>query len=118
VAARRTPLDRLREICLVLPEAHEVVIEAWDGEVTFRVRKKVFCFAGSGESITIKADLDELEALLGDPRFQLSPFFGRAGWVNMSLAGRVDWREVDELVRTSYVRVAPKTLGRLVQPDA
>src|SRR5688572_8375290 len=34
-----TGLNRIRKICLALPEAHEV--EAW-GEPTFRVRNKLF----------------------------------------------------------------------------
>src|ERR1700693_4141854 len=38
-AATLNPLDRLRDICLALPEAHEV--EAW-GEPTFRVCNKLF----------------------------------------------------------------------------
>jgi hypothetical protein len=33
------PIDKLREICLALPHAHEV--EAW-GEPTFRVKNKIF----------------------------------------------------------------------------
>jgi hypothetical protein len=37
--AARTPLERLRALCLALPEAHEV--EAW-GEPTFRVKNKIF----------------------------------------------------------------------------
>jgi hypothetical protein len=35
----RSPLPRLRRLCLALPEAHEVT--AW-GEPTFRVRNKMF----------------------------------------------------------------------------
>jgi len=38
-SGRIDPLPRLRELCLALPEAHEVV--AW-GEPTFRVRHKLF----------------------------------------------------------------------------
>src|SRR3954469_12456149 len=40
----RDALNRLRQICLALPEAHEV--EAW-GEPTFRVRKKLFAMHSS-----------------------------------------------------------------------
>lgn len=42
----RSPLPRLRKLCLALPEAHEV--EAW-GEPTFRVRNKLFAmYADAG----------------------------------------------------------------------
>ena len=43
----RTPLARLRAICLALPEATEV--EAW-GEPTFRVRNKLFAMHSSGDT--------------------------------------------------------------------
>ena len=39
------PLDRLRAICLALPEASER--ETW-GEATFRIRDKIFAMAGDG----------------------------------------------------------------------
>src|SRR5689334_20623561 len=39
-----TPIERLRSICLSLPEAHEV--EAW-GEPTFRVKNKIFAMHAS-----------------------------------------------------------------------
>ena len=42
----RNPLDRLRALCLALPEAHEVL--AW-GEPTFRVKNKMFAtYSASG----------------------------------------------------------------------
>ena len=40
------PLDRLRAICLALPEAAER--ETW-GHATFRVRDKIFAMAGDGQ---------------------------------------------------------------------
>jgi hypothetical protein len=41
------PLTRLRRLCLVLPEAHEV--EAW-GAPTFRVKNKLFAmFAAASD---------------------------------------------------------------------
>jgi predicted DNA-binding protein (MmcQ/YjbR family) len=33
-------VERLREICLSLPEAHEQL--AWEDHVTWRIRKKIF----------------------------------------------------------------------------
>lgn len=42
-----SPLDRLRALCLTLPEAHEAV--AW-GEPTFRVRNRLFAMYASAES--------------------------------------------------------------------
>jgi predicted DNA-binding protein (MmcQ/YjbR family) len=105
-------LAHLQEICLALPEATQEL--TWD-EINFRVRKKIFCFPGQGGSISIKADRAELPALLDDPRFSPAPYLARGGWVLMDLQREpVDWDEIRELIDTSYVLIAPKTLGRQV----
>ena len=106
-------LERIRSICLALPEATEEV--TWGTDVNFRVRKKIFCFPGNGGTLTVKADKDELQALLDDPRFTPAPYLARGGWVRMDLqAARVDWDEIRELIHTSYVLIAPKQLGAQV----
>ena len=105
-------LDKMRDIALALPEAYEEL--TW-GEVTLRVRKKIFVFPGRGSSLMVKADREELEALLGDPRFKPAPYLARGGWVSMDMTkAPVDWQEVRELIVTSYCLIAPKTLGRQV----
>jgi predicted DNA-binding protein (MmcQ/YjbR family) len=75
-------IDRIRGLCLALPETFE--LEAWD-HPTFRVgsgRGKIFCIAArDGSSISLKADPAEREALLaqGDP-FYVPAYVGpRAG---------------------------------------
>jgi len=110
-------LDRVRALCLALPEAFE--LETWD-HPTFRVgggRGKIFCTAAAdGRSVTMKADPLEREALLaqGDP-FYLPPYVGVKGWVGVRLDGRrTDWDEVAELIATGYCLVAPKRLARQV----
>lgn len=107
-------LERMRSIALALPEATEAV--TWGTDINFRVRNKIFAFPGSGGSLTVKADRDELPALLGDPRFKPAPYLARGGWVQMDL-GRapVDWNEIEELVQTSYCLIAPTKLGAQVQ---
>ena len=60
-------LDRLRSIAMALPEATEEV--TWGTDINFRVRKKIFAFPGQGGSLTVKADREELPALLADTRF-------------------------------------------------
>jgi predicted DNA-binding protein (MmcQ/YjbR family) len=102
-------LERIRAICTALPEVTEEI--TWGTDINFRVRKKIFCFPGSGGSLTVKAERDELDALLADARCSPAPYLARGGWIRMDLtAGRVDWTEIDELVRTSYSLIAPKTL--------
>jgi hypothetical protein len=71
-----------------------------------------------GAGAWMKADPEERPALLGDPhgRYFLPPYVGHKGWVGIDLtSGRTDWAEVTELVRTSYVLIAPKKLSRLLE---
>ena len=109
-------IDRVRALCLALPEAFE--LEAWE-HPTFRVgsgRGKMFCTAAEdGSVITLKADPVEREALLahGEP-FYLPPYTGNKGWVGVRLDGSTDWEEVAELIATSYCLVAPKRMAAKV----
>jgi predicted DNA-binding protein (MmcQ/YjbR family) len=113
----RSKLDRIRSICLALPEAFEV--EAW-GHPTFRVgsgRGKIFCTAAEdGSTATVKADPLEREALLeqGEPFF-LPAYVGHRGWVGVRTGDGADgWQEIAELIATSYCLIAPKRLATQV----
>lgn len=115
--ARVELIDRVRRLCLALPDAFEV--EAWE-HPTFRVgsgRGKIFCTAAEdGSSITLKADPAEREALLaqGGP-FYVPPYVGSKGWVGVDLDHPgIDWEEVAELIATGYCLIAPKRLSRQV----
>lgn len=106
-------LDRMRRIAMALPEATEEV--TWGTDINFRVRKKIFALPGQGGSLILKADPEELPALLGDPRFSPAPYLARGGWVLMDLTTATpDWIEVAELIRTSYCLIAPKKLAAQV----
>lgn len=113
----RQPPDRLRDICLALPEAVEK--ETW-GNQTFRVRDKMFAIErrdDSGMSLVCKAPPGAQVALVGaDPaRFFLPAYVGRKGWIGVRLDGKPDWDEVAALVTRSYRLVAPKHLARLAE---
>ena len=112
-AARQ--LDRIRSIAAALPEATEEL--TWETSINFRVRRKIFCFPSDGSSIMVKADREELPALLGDPRVTPAPYLARGGWVVLDLSTAVDWTEVTELIHTSYCLIAPKTLAKQVLSD-
>lgn len=108
--------DRLRAICLGLPETTEK--EAW-GDPTFRVRDKIFAMEKRGDgrvSVWCKAPPGSQEVLIeADPeRFFAPPYVGPKGWVGMRLDRDPDWAEVAVLVRRSYGLVAPKRLAALV----
>lgn len=112
----KQPVDRLRALCLALPEAVEK--ETW-GDPTFRVRDKIFAMEKRGDgriSVWCKAPPGSQMVLVGaDPaRFFVPPYVGHKGWVGMRLDGRPDWKEVDILVKRSYRLIAPKRLAALV----
>src|SRR5262245_26918361 len=105
-------LDRLRPICLALPEAEER--ETW-GKETFRVRNKIFCMhmaEADAPVLWCKAPHGSQAILVGaDPkRFFVPPYVGHKGWVGVRLNKGVDWREVADLVTRSYRMTAPKRL--------
>lgn len=105
-------IDRLRAICLALPEAAEKM--AW-GDPTFRIRDKIFAMPKQGDgrlSVWCKAPPGSQAILIAaDPgRFFAPPYFGPKGWVGMHLDGGPDWAEVTALVTRSYRLIAPKRL--------
>ncbi|HJX29949.1 MAG TPA: MmcQ/YjbR family DNA-binding protein [Thermoanaerobaculia bacterium] len=108
------PVERLRAICLALPEATEQ--ETW-GHPTFRVRDKIFAACGdsdeAGLSMTCKAPAGAQEVLVAsDPeRFFRPAYVGHRGWIGVRLDGPVDWDQIDDLVEESYRMTAPKRLA-------
>jgi predicted DNA-binding protein (MmcQ/YjbR family) len=110
------PLDRLRAICLALPEATEA---GGVGDPTFRVRDKIFAMrhgVGGRMSMWCKAPPGAQAALVGsDPeRFFVPPYVGCHGWVGVWLDMELDWDEVAELIEESYRMTAPKRLAALL----
>jgi predicted DNA-binding protein (MmcQ/YjbR family) len=108
-------LARLRGICLRLPDTTEV--EAW-GHPTFRVAGKIFVgFGGTdegGASMSVKTTHEMQAALVSaEPRFTIAAYVGKHGWISMAMpaGAKVDWNEVEVLVRGSYRLVAPAKLA-------
>ncbi|MEO3434254.1 MmcQ/YjbR family DNA-binding protein [Inquilinus sp. CAU 1745] len=104
---------RLRAICLALPEAVEK--ETWD-DPTYRVRDRIFAMERNRDgrvSFWCKAPAGSQMILTGaDPdRFFIPPYVGPKGWIGMWIDNDPDWAEVAEIVRRSYVLVAPKRLA-------
>ena len=120
-----TPVERLRAICLALPETTEKI--AW-GEPTWRVRGKLFAqlddhHRGADHlAVWLPAPLGEQEAMVfTDPqRFFRPPYVGPRGWVGMRIDGRPSWTQVASLVECAYRLVAPprllESLGRMATP--
>ena len=105
-------VERMRATCLRFPEAVE--IPAW-GRPTFRAGKKIFALAGSGlarpYSLVFKPDADEARAFREDPRFFVPKYWGASGWLGIDIGqdgSDALWKEVAELIETSYRQVALK----------
>lgn len=115
-------VERLRSICLALPETSEHV-SSW--AYRWVVRRSTFVHALSVESpdgLTVvtmfRSEPPELEVL----RSQGHPFF-TPGWgadtVGMVIDDSTDWDEVSELATESFCIRAPRKLAALVDrpPD-
>ena len=111
-----TTIDKLRKLCLALPEATEK--EAWSTP-TFRIRDKMFAMFAEHHhgdtrvAVWIKAPPGEQEVLIGaDPeRFFKPPYVGVNGWIGVNLGAGVDWDEVADHLREGYLMAAPKKLA-------
>ena len=121
MAKKPSALDRMREICLALPDTKET--PTW-GKPHFRVGEKIF--AGFGEEngravIGFKLTMPHAKAIIANPRFWPAPYVGHRGWVSMDTTGLEDWDQVRELVLESYRLIAPKRTVKLLdatQPAA
>jgi predicted DNA-binding protein (MmcQ/YjbR family) len=117
-----SPLERIRKICLKLPEAHEV--EAW-GAPTFRVRNKLFAmYASSGNhhhdgrpALWIKSTHVNQDLLINSDadRFFAPPYVGPSGWVGMYVDRKPDWKILESIVRDAYCLTAPRKLSAALE---
>jgi len=113
--AKNDPLERLRRLCLALPEVTERLSH---GEPTWFIRdKKTFvmfanhhhddrlafwCAAPEGAQETLVANDPE--------RFFRPPYVGHRGWLGVYLDVPADWDQIADLVVDAYRVVAPEKL--------
>ena len=125
-------LDRVRSICLALPETYEE--PAWIG-VRWRVRQRTFAHVltvddastsvmkdvlhleGEVTAVTFRVPAEDLLAL----RAAGHPYY-YAGWgrdaMGMHLDDTTDWDEVTEVLTESFCLLAPKKLvARVDRPS-
>ena len=109
-------VDRLRKICLALPETWEKA--AWS-EPTFRiVGGKIFAMHASAgthhgtgrPAVWLHASKENQLLMIAHrpDRFFSPPYVGPSGWVGVWLDGDVDWPELSVLVEDAWRRVAPR----------
>ncbi|MHB8470327.1 MAG: MmcQ/YjbR family DNA-binding protein [Gaiellaceae bacterium] len=115
-AERRAVLERLRAICLALPETSERLSH---GAPSFFVRGKkcflmlfddhhgdgrfaIWCAAAAGDQqLLVDADAR---------RFFVPPYVGHRGWLGVRLDDGVDWDELAGVVEDAFCAVAPPAL--------
>jgi hypothetical protein len=123
---RVAALERLRAICLALPETSE---RPSHGSPAWFVRDKrsfvtllddhhgdgrfaIWCAAPPGDQqLLVDADPE---------RFFVPPYVGHRGWLGVRLDRGVDWEEVAGIVEDAYCTVAPRKLladAGLLEPD-
>ena len=109
-------LERLRQVCLTLPETVET---GGVGSPSFKVRSKIFAMRHSMDgraSLWYKAPPGAQEGLVHahPERFFVPPYVGHHGWVGAWLDITLDWDELAEMIRESYLMTAPKHLRTLL----
>jgi hypothetical protein len=121
---RERTLDRIREICLALPETSERLSH---GAPTFFVRgKRAFLMVltnhhGDGRFAIWCAAPPGMQKMLvdADPeRFFVPPYVGHRGWLGMRLDLALDRDELAGIAEDAYVEVAPKKLVEAARAGA
>jgi predicted DNA-binding protein (MmcQ/YjbR family) len=108
VLPRDKILEKLRKICLTLPNATETLTF---GHPTFQVAQKTFCVLEQykGElSMSFKVGKQAQPVFLKDDRFFRTPYVGQHGWVSLRAVGKLNWEEIQGLVEGSYKLVQQK----------
>jgi len=113
---RERSLQRLRDICLGLPETSERLSH---GAPTFFVRGKraflmvltnhhgdgrfaIWCAAAAGmQEMLVEADPE---------KFFRPPYVGHRGWLGVLLDRGLDWDELAGIAEDAYAEVAPRKL--------
>lgn len=116
MAAKAAIVERVRKLCLALPETSERLSH---GAPTFFVREKrsfvmvmqnhhgdgifgLWCAAPPGnQELLVAADAE---------RFFRPPYVGHRGWLGVRLDRALDWDEIAGIVEDAWASVAPATL--------
>ncbi len=114
--AQERTLERIRELCLALPETSERLSH---GAPTFFIRDKraflmvltnhhddgrfaIWCAAPAGmQQLLVDADPD---------KFFVPPYVGHRGWLGVRLDREFDWDELAGIAEDAYAEVAPPKL--------
>ena len=112
-----TELERLRALCLALPEVTERLSH---GEPTWFVRKAFVMTADHHHDdrfafwCAAPPGVQEKLVAAEPTRFFRPPYVGHRGWLGVYLDVEPDWAEIEEIVVDAYRCVAPRKLVALL----
>ena len=112
-----TELERLRALCIALPEVTEKVSH---GEPTWFVRRVFVSYADHHHDDRVAfwcaAPPGAQEALVAaqPDRYFRPPYVGGRGWIGVWLDAGPDWDEIAEIVVEAYRVIAPRRLVALL----
>jgi hypothetical protein len=118
-----TPLERVRELCLSLPETSERLSH---GQPAFFIRGKrsfvmyldnhyddgrlaLWCAATEGMQDALVESTPE--------HYFRPPYVGHRGWIGVRLDRDLDWNDVAGAIEDAYLTVAPKQLIEAARLD-
>ncbi len=118
-AAGEKHVERVRKICLSLPETFEKLSH---GEPTFFVRKRVFAMCSINHhndghiAVTVPAAIGVQAALIesSPKKFYKPPYVGGAGWVGIELPSVSD-KELKLHIREAWKLIAPEKIHSLLK---
>jgi len=113
-------IDELRAFCLSLPGTHEK--ETWGdaehaGDVTFRVKDKIYVMTGqSGGTVSARTTIEQQADLIAafPDSVSVASYVGRFGWVHVVIEGpgALDPEVVRDVIRSAWRRTVPKSMLR------
>lgn len=111
---RPSPLERVRRICLSLPEANE---RESHGSPTFFIRDKRSFVTyqddhhGDGRLALWCASSSDVQQMLASSRpeqFFLPPYVAHLGWIGVRLDRDLSWDEIEGVIRDAHRVVMDK----------
>jgi predicted DNA-binding protein (MmcQ/YjbR family) len=110
-------LKKLDAICARLPEAQR-------GETfgcpQWKAGKKTFLWAHQWTGrlkLSFRVGAARQRALIKDKRFEMSPYMGHNGWIDLDVEDKQDWSEIGALALESYRHFALKRMLKKLKDE-